>query len=111
MNVRIEHRICWRVIGLLVFAVSFSLFTPAFPCFAYVAEEGMDGGIVGCDSTEGSGAFAGGGCPQGPAIMLAKHRKIRTNRLSKAKSRRGQKSYLDGNGMVCPGITILTAVV
>ena len=48
---------------------------------------------------------------KGPAIMLAKHRKIRTNRLSKAKSRRGQKSYLDGNGMVCPGITILTAVV
>lgn len=72
MNVRIEHRICWRVIGLLVFAVSFSLFTPAFPCFAYAAEEGMDGGIVGCDSTEGSGAFAGGGCPQGSSDYAGK---------------------------------------
>lgn len=64
MNVRIEHRICWRVIGLLVFAVSLSFFTPAFPCSAYAAEEGMDGGIVGCDSTEGSGAFVDGGCSQ-----------------------------------------------
>ena len=42
---------------------------------------------------------------------MAVDRKIRTNRLSKAKNRRGQKSYLDGNGTVCPGITILTAVV
>lgn len=72
MNARIEHRNCWRVIGLLVFAVSFSLFTPAFPCFAYAAEEGMDGGIVGCDSTDGSGAFAGGGCPQGSSDYAGK---------------------------------------
>ena len=72
MIARIEHRICWRVIGVLVFAVSFSLFTPAFPCFAYAAEEGMDGGIVGCDSTDGSGAFAGGGCPQGSSDYAGK---------------------------------------
>lgn len=72
MIARIEHRICWRVIGVLVFAVSFSLFTPVFPCFAYAAEEGMDGGIVGCDSTDGSGAFAGGGCPQGSSDYAGK---------------------------------------
>lgn len=64
MNVRIEHRICWRVIGLMLFSALLSVSVPAFSCTAYAVEEGADNGVVERDSTGGSGAFVGGGCSQ-----------------------------------------------
>ena len=64
MNVRIDHRICWRVIGLMLLTASLSVFAPAFSCTAYAVEEGADNGIVERDSTEGSVAFVGGGCAE-----------------------------------------------
>ncbi len=64
MNVQIEHRICWRVIGLMLFSALLSVSVPAFSCTAYAVEEGADNGVVDRDSTGGSGAFVGGGCSQ-----------------------------------------------
>ena len=64
MNVWIEHRICWRVIGLMLFSALLSVSVPAFSCTAYAVEEGADNGVVERDSTGGSGAFVGGGCSQ-----------------------------------------------
>ena len=84
---------------------------PRFPCTAYAVEEGADNDIVERDSTEGSGAFVGGGLAQDSNDYAGKQRKIRIHRLSKAKTRRRRKNYLDGNGTVCPGITILTTAV
>lgn len=64
MNVQIEHRICWRVIGLMLFSALLSVSVPAFSCTAYAVEEGADNGVVDRDSTGGSGAFVDGGCSQ-----------------------------------------------
>lgn len=64
MNVRIEHRICWRVIGLMLFSALLSVSVPAFSCTAYAVEEEVDNGAIERDSTGGSGAFVGGGCSQ-----------------------------------------------
>lgn len=64
MNARIEHRICWRVIGLMLFSALLSVSVPAFSCTAYAVEEGADNGVVDRDSTGGSGAFVDGGCSQ-----------------------------------------------
>ena len=64
MNVQIEHRICWRVIGLMLFSALLSVSVPAFSCTAYAEEEGADNGVVDRDSTGGSGAFVDGGCSQ-----------------------------------------------
>lgn len=64
MNARIDHRICWRAIGLVLLSASLSVFAPAFSCTAYAVEEGADNDIVERDSTEGSGAFVGGGLAQ-----------------------------------------------
>ena len=65
MNVRINHRICWRVIGLMLFFALLSVSVPAFSCTAYAVEEGADNDIAERDSTEGSGAFVVGGFAQG----------------------------------------------
>ena len=64
MNARIDHRICWRVIGLMLFSALLSVTAPAFSCTAYAVEEGADNGVVERDSTGGPGAFVGGGCSQ-----------------------------------------------
>lgn len=64
MNARIDHRICWHAIGLVLLSASLSVFAPAFSCTAYAVEEGADNDIVERDSTEGSGAFVGGGLAQ-----------------------------------------------
>lgn len=106
MNARIDHRICWRVIGLMLFSALLSVTAPAFSCTAYAVEEGADNGVVERDSTGGPGALVGGGCSQDSSDCAAKQRKIRAYRLSKAMTRRLQNNYLDGNGTVCPGITI-----
>ena len=111
MNARIDHRICWRAIGLVLLSASLSVFAPAFSCTAYAVEEGADNDIVERDSTEGSGAFVGGGLAQDSNDYAGKTAEIRIHRLSKAKTRRRRKNYLDGNGTVCPGITILTTAV
>ena len=102
MNARIDHRICWRVIGLMLFSALLSVTAPAFSCTAYAVEEGADNGVVERDSTGGPVAVA----LKTPVIVPAKQRKIRAYRLSKAMTRRLQNNYLDGNGTVCPGITI-----
>ena len=103
MNARIDHRICWRVIGLMLFSALLSVTAPAFSCTAYAVEEGADNGVVERDSTGGPGALVGGGCSQDSSDCAGK---IRAYRLSKAMTRRLQNNYLDGNGTVCPGITI-----
>lgn len=72
MNVQIEHRICWRVIGLMLFSALLSVSVPAFSCTAYAVEEGADNGVVDRDSTGGSGAFVGGGCSQDPSDCAGK---------------------------------------
>ena len=64
MNARIDHRICWRVIGLMLFSALLSVSVPAFSCTAYAVEEGVDNGAVERDSTGGPGALVGGGCSQ-----------------------------------------------
>lgn len=64
MNARIDHRICWRVIGLMLFSALLSVIAPAFSCTAYAVEEGADNGVVERDSTGGPGALVGGGCSQ-----------------------------------------------
>ena len=64
MNTRFDHRICWRVIGLMLFSALLSVTAPAFSCTAYAVEEGADNGVVERDSTGGSGAFVDGGCSQ-----------------------------------------------
>lgn len=64
MNARIEHRICWRVIGFMLFSALLSVTAPAFSCTAYAVEEEVDSGAIERDSTGGSGAFVGGGCSQ-----------------------------------------------
>lgn len=64
MNARIDHRICWRVIGLMLFSALLSVTAPAFSCTAYAVEEGADNGVVERDSTGGPGALVGGGCSQ-----------------------------------------------
>lgn len=106
MNARIDHRICWRVIGLMLFSALLSVTAPAFSCTAYAVEEGADNGVVERDSTGGPGALVGAVALKTPAIVPAKQRKIRAYRLSIAMTRRLQNNYLDGNGTVCPGITI-----
>lgn len=111
MNARIDHRICWRAIGLVLLSASLSVFAPAFSCTAYAVEEGADNDIVERDSTEGSGAFVGGGLAQDSNDYAGKTAEDSNPQVSKAKTRRRRKNYLDGNGTVCPGITILTTAV
>lgn len=107
MNARIDHRICWRVIGLMLFSALLSVSVPAFSCTAYAVEEGVDNGAVERDSTGGPGALVGGGCSQDSSDCAGKTTEdSRVYRLSKAKTRRRQKNYLDGNGTVHLGITI-----
>ena len=106
MNARIDHRICWRVIGLMLFSALLSVTAPAFSCTAYAVEEGADNGVVERDSQEGREHWSVAVALKTPAIVPAKQRKIRAYRLSKAMTRRLQNNYLDGNGTVCPGITI-----
>ena len=106
MNARIDHRICWRVIGLMLFSALLSVTAPAFSCTAYAVEEGADNGVVERDSTGGPGAFVGGGCSQDSSDCAGKTTEDSSLQVSKAMTRRLQNNYLDGNGTVCPGITI-----
>ena len=101
MNARIDHRICWRVIGLMLFSALLSVTAPAFSCTAYAVEEGADNGVVERDSTGGPGALVGGGCSQDSSDCAGKTTEDSSLQVVESQDPSTTEKLMTGLGRLC----------